>query len=154
MTAYLDWHRTTLLMKIDGVSDEDLRRPLVPSGTNLLGLVKHLAYVEQSWFQRTFLGLDVKRVKTEEDPDAEFRIEPHEATQDVIDLYKGECQKSREITDAASLDDVAKRTEFPPNEPRRGFTLRWILVHMIEETARHNGHADILRELIDGATGD
>jgi len=149
----LDYHRATLLMKIVGVSDEDLRRPMVPSGTTLLGMVKHLAFVERSWFQRTFLDADAPVPWTKDDPDADFRIEPHETTGDIVALYKAECQKSRDIVAAASLDDVAKKKKYPPSEPRTGFSLRWIVVHMIEETARHNGHADILREQIDGATG-
>ena len=148
MTAFLDYHRATLLMKIDGVSDADLRRPMTPSGTSLLGMVKHLAYVEQGWFQRTFLGREVSVPWTDDDPDADFRIEPHESTQEIIDLYQRQCQTSREIVASASLDDLAAR------EKRKDFSLRWIMVHMIEETARHNGHADILREMIDGVTGE
>ena len=142
-----------MLMKIDGVSDADLRRSMVPSGTTLLGMVKHLAYVERSWFQRVFSNIDVEFPWTDEDPDADFRIEPDETTSEIVELYKGECQKSRDITDAASLDDLA-RFKYP-DDPRPGnVSLRWILVHMIEETARHNGHADILREQIDGSTGE
>lgn len=146
--TFLDYHRATLLWKIDGVSDEDLRRPMVESGTTLLGIVKHLAYVERWWFQKDFLGKDVWAPWTDEDPDADFRIEPDETTQQIIDLYHQECEKSRQIVGAASLDDVAK------HEKRAGFSLRWILVHMIEETARHNGQVDILREMIDGTTGE
>ena len=146
--AFLDYHRATLLMKIDGVSDEDLRRPMVPSGTTLLGMVKHLAFVERSWFQRVFTNVEVEFPWTDEDPDADFRIEPNETTREIVQLYEGECQKSRDITEKASLDDISTF------EKRAGFSLRWILTHMIEETARHNGHADILREQIDGSTGE
>ena len=150
--AYLDYHRATLLMKIDGVSDEDLRRPMVPSGTNLLGMVKHLAWVERGWFQECFAGDEIPTPPwTDEDPDADFRIEPHESTQQIIDMYREACERSRAITeDATSLDQPAKN----PSPRRRGIKLRWILMHMIEETARHNGHADILREMIDGSTGE
>ena len=148
MAGFLDYHRATLLMKIDGVSDEDLRRPMTPSGTSLLGMVKHLAYVERWWFQKDFLDRDVSAPWTEEDPDADFRIEPDESTQEIVDLYQRECQISRDIVAAASLDDLAARAK------RKDFSLRWIVVHMIEETARHNGHADILRETIDGVTGE
>jgi len=140
-------------MKIDGVPDEDLRRPMVPSGTTLLGMVKHLAYVERSWFQRVFEAREVDFPWTDADPDADFRIEESESTVEIIDLYKRECQLSRDIVAGASLDDIVKG-EPGANDTRRGFSLRWILVHMIEETARHNGHADILRELIDGTTGE
>jgi Protein of unknown function (DUF664) len=145
LEAFLDFHRDTALIKVDGVSDEDLRRPMVPTGLSLLTLVKHLAFVERWWFQYNFAGQDVDMGP---DLDFDFRIEPDETTEQIIDFYRGECELSRKITAAGSLDDVAARS---PKGPR---TLRWILVHMIEETARHNGHADILRELIDGVTGE
>ena len=144
----MDYHRATLLMKIDGVSDTDLRRPMVPSGTTLLGLVKHLAYVERWWFRRVFLDRDVSFPWTDDDPDADFRIEDDETTEDIVRLYQGECEENNAVVRDASLDDMAKF------EPRSEFSLRWILTHMIEETARHNGHADILREQIDGSTGE
>ena len=137
-----------MLNKVEGVSDEDLRRPMVPSGTTLLGLVKHLAYVERWWFQDVFGGETVEYPWTDDDPDADFRIEPNESTQEIVDLYVEECRKNRDIVAAASLDDMAARPD------RSKYSLRWIVAHMIEETARHNGHADILRELIDGVTGE
>jgi uncharacterized damage-inducible protein DinB len=148
LTAWMDYHRATLLNKIDGVSDDDLRRPMVPSGTTLLGLVKHLAYVERWWFRRVFLDIDLAFPWTDDDPDADFRIKADETTDDIVRLYQAECEESRAVVRDASLDDMAKY------EYRTGFSLRWILTHMIEETARHNGHADILREQIDGSTGE
>ena len=154
MTAYLDYHRATLQMKLEGVSDEDLRKAMVPSGTSLLGMMKHLAYVERWWFQQIFAGRDdLEYPWTDDDPDADFRIEPDETTQQIFDLYNAECEVNRQIVAPAQLEEMAKGKK-KPNDPRPGFSLRWILVHMIEETARHNGHADILREQIDGATGE
>jgi uncharacterized damage-inducible protein DinB len=148
LNAYLDFHRATLLWKVDGLSDEELRRPMVPSGTSLMGLVKHLADVEQSWFVEVFAGREPRYpLWREEDPGATWRIEPHESTQQIMDLYRAVCEDSRKAIAGASLDDVAKKA-------RDGETLRWITLHMIEETARHNGHADILREMIDGQTGE
>ena len=149
LAAWLDYERDTLLWKIDGVSDEDLRRPMVPSGTSLLGIVKHLGWVEMSWFQRTFLGNDYDPAPpwSEADPDADFRIEADESTKDVVDFYRDQCRRSREILAEADVEALAVRTDRP-------VTMRWILIHMIEETARHNGHADILREQIDGVTGE
>ena len=126
---------------------------MVPSGTKLLGLVKHLAFVERYWFQQIFAGRECEYPWTDEDPDADFRIEPHETTQQIVDLYVGECAENRSIVASASLDELARGRK-KANDPRPGFNLRWILVHMIEETARHNGHADILREQIDGSTGE
>jgi uncharacterized damage-inducible protein DinB len=148
LSGFLDFQRATLLWKLEGLDDEQLRRAMVPSGTSLLGLVKHLAYVERSWFQRVWAGQEVSFPWTEEDPDADWRIEPDETTKDILALYEGECARSREIAAAASdLGETAKA--------RWGqVSRRWILTHMIEETARHVGHADILREQIDGATGE
>lgn len=148
LTLFLDYHRATLLWKVDGVSDQDLRRPMVPSGVSLLGLVKHLGYVERWWFQFRFADAGPFPVPwSEDDPDADFRVEPGEATAEIVDFYKQQCRLSRQISAAASLDDRARREGCD-------HTLRWIMLHMIEETARHNGHADIFREEIDGSTGE
>jgi uncharacterized damage-inducible protein DinB len=148
--GFLDFQRATLLWKLEGLDDEQLRRAMVPSGTSLLGIVKHLAYVERGWFQRVWAGQEISVPWTEEDPDADWRIEPDETTQDVLALYEGECARSREIVAAAaSLDEVVVHPRWKEELSRR-----WILTHMLEETARHVGHADILREQLDGATGE
>lgn len=147
----LDRHRDAVLWKLEGLGDDDLRRPLVPSGTSLLGLVKHLAYVERSWFQGVWDGQEVSFPWTTEDPDADWRIEPGETTGDVLAFYQAECDRSREIVaGASSLDEIIEHPR------RQGWKLsrRWILIHMVEETARHVGHADILREQLDGAVGE
>ena len=150
LNAWLDLHRATLLTKLEGLDDEQLRRPMVPSNVSLLGLVKHLTAVEHGWFVVGFAQTGEPHMfSTEEDPDADFRIEPDETTDGIVEGYLRACERSRDIAAAASsLDDTFER-------PGRGtIDLRWILLHMIEETARHNGHADIIRELIDGVTGD
>ena len=147
LEAFLDYQRATLLWKVSGLSEADLRRRLVPSLTTLLGMVKHLAYVERWWFQMVFAGEDVPAPWTKQDPDADFRLEPDETTEGILAFYQEQVARSRAITATASLDDLARR-------PDREHTLRRIMIHMIEETARHNGHVDILRELIDGATGE
>ena len=148
LAGFLDFHRATLLWKLEGLDDEQLRRAMVPSGTSLLGLVKHLAYVERWWFQQVWAGQEVTYPWTDEDPDADWRVEPTETTAEILALYKGECDRSREIVAAASsLDEIVKH-------PRRELNRRWILIHMVEETARHVGHADILREQLDGAVGE
>lgn len=147
LQSFLDYHRATLVQKVEGLRDADLRRRLVPSATTLLGLVKHLAYVERWWFQIVFAGEDLPVPWSEEDPDADFRVEPNESTAQILRFYQEQVRRSREITASASLDEITRR-------PGRDHTLRWIMLHMVEETARHNGHADILRELIDGATGE
>lgn len=150
-TAFLDWQRATLLCKLQGLTDEELRRPHVPSGLTLLGLVKHLAVVETTWFRLRFAGEEVINIPVPIDWEAFWRIEPDESTAGILTLYAGEVERSREITAAASLDDEARNAD-PNRHP--GLTLRWILLHMIEETARHNGHADLMREAIDGQTGE
>ena len=149
LAGFLDFQRATLLWKLEGLDDEQLRRAMVPSGTSLLGLVKHLAYVERSWFQEVWDGQEVSYPWTKQDPDADWRIEPDETTEDVLALYDGECDRSRAIVaGASSLDELAEH----PRQRGWKMSRRWILIHMIEETARHVGHADILREQLDGAT--
>lgn len=151
LSSFLDYHRATLLWKVAGLSDDDLRRSIVPSGVTLLGMVKHLAYVERWWFQAVFAGESVTFPWTDADPDADWRVEASETTDEIIVLYKAEVRRSREIVAGANLEAHAQA------EARHGKaeeSLRWIVVHMIEETARHNGHADILRELTDGKTGE
>lgn len=146
LSAFLDQQRWDVVNQVAGLSDEEMRRSLVPSGWSLLGLVKHLTEVERWWFQDRYAGRDLDYPWTDEDPDADFRIEPAESTAQVLARYDEAVEESRRIVAGASLDDVAPRA-------KRGQTLRWIITHMIEETARHNGHADVVRELIDGRTG-
>lgn len=147
ISEYLDHHRATLLMKVADVSDTDLRRRPTVSTMSLLGLVKHLAYVERWWFQKVFAGQEVTFPWTKEDPDADWRVEENETTEMIIELYKDEVRKARQIVAAASLEATCWRGD-------REFSLRWIMFHMLEEIARHNGHADFLREAIDGVTGE
>jgi uncharacterized damage-inducible protein DinB len=148
LEAYLDYHRATLLKKVDGLSDEDLRRPMTKSGLTMLGLVKHLAYVERWWFQVCYAGSDANLVFTKEDPDADWRVEPGETTAEILAFYKENVETARQLVAGADLDSRARRPGFEK------YSLRWIMVHMVEEVARHNGHADIMREMIDGVTGE
>jgi uncharacterized damage-inducible protein DinB len=148
LDAFLEWHQQTVLHKISGLSEADLRRSIVPSGVTPLGMVKHLAYVHRYWFRNIFVdepGLPLPWSK--EDPDADWRIELTDTTEAMIALYQAEVDQARAICAAATLDAMARN----PNRPRN---LRWIMVHMIEEIARHNGHLDIIRELTDGVTGE
>jgi hypothetical protein len=144
----LDRHRDVVLWKLDGLDDEQVRRPMTPTGTSLLGLVKHLAFVEYGWFCETF-GRPSEAVEPRpEDPDADLRIEPGESTADIVALYR----RARAAADAVIADvDVEATGPAWFGDP---VSMRWVLIHMIEETARHAGHMDILRELIDGRTGD
>lgn len=150
LLRFLDYQRGVVLRKMAGLDEEQLRRPMTPSGLTLLGMVKHLAYDERWWFRAVLMGEDVDLPWTDEDPDADWRVEPGETTESIVALYLDEVARSREITRGKRLTSKATRTE--PDRDRA--TLRWILFHMIEEIARHLGHADIMREVIDGATGD
>ena len=146
--GFLDHYRKTLLAICDGVSEEDLRRPMVPSGTSLLGIVKHLAYVEYGWFQESVANEKFDYPFDVDDPDVDFRIEEGESAAEIFDLYRRACDRSRRALAEASLDDLIQ------NPDRRfDYNVRWVVVHMIEETARHAGHADIIREQLDGTTG-
>jgi uncharacterized damage-inducible protein DinB len=148
LEAFLDYQRAAVVGKLEGLDKEQATRRLVPSLTTLLGVAKHLAYVEAWWFQDVFSGRDVTYPWTDEDPDAEFRVGGDDTVDSVIALYESMIEQSRSVVAAADLDDLATR------DVRGSVSLRWILFHMIEETARHAGHMDILRELADGPTGE
>jgi uncharacterized damage-inducible protein DinB len=151
---FLDYYRETILWKVSGMSDEELRKVIVPSGWSLLGMVKHLGYVEQNWFRNKLAGeKDLPAPWTDEDPDADMRVEQGETTEQILQFYRDMCERSRSIAASHSLDDLA--AEWPADRPpEKRPNLRWIYVHLIEETARHAGHLDVVRELIDGAIGD
>src|SRR5918996_225581 len=139
----LDRHRDVVLWKLDGLEDEQLRRPMTPSVTNLLGLVKHLASVEFGWFCETF-GRESESIPlNEDDPDADMRAEPHETTAEIRDYYGRARAAADRVIDELDMDDVG--TAWYGDT----VSMRWGLIHMIEETARHAGHMDIVRELID-----
>lgn len=137
------------MMKCAGVDDADLRRTSVePSALSLLGLVRHMAEVERHWFRRVLWGEDVDDIWGRHGADV-ADVE----TADVgmaFTTWQEECRLAREASGAASsVDAMARRLDWG-----RAVSLRWILLHMVEEYARHNGHADLLRERIDGVTGD
>jgi uncharacterized damage-inducible protein DinB len=144
----LQRHRDAILWKLDGVSDADVRRPMVPSGTSLLGLVKHLASVEYGWFCSTFGQETEPLPDIDADPEADMRAADNETTQDILDFYQRACAAADEVITAVGLEETG--TSWDGKE----VSMRWVLLHMVEETARHAGHADIVRELIDGLTGD
>ncbi|MQA97525.1 MAG: DUF664 domain-containing protein [Streptosporangiales bacterium] len=145
----LDRHRDVVVWKLEGLDDERLRRPMTPSGTNLLGLVKHLASVEYGWFCETF-GRPVhdELPPVFEVPEADMRAEPGESTADILAFYA----RARAAADRAIAEIDLDTTGTSWNG--RTVSMRWVLIHMLEETARHAGHMDILRELTDGTVGD
>ena len=144
----LDRHRDAILWKLEGLDDEQLRRSMVPSGTSLLGLVKHLAAVEYGWFCDTF-GREAEPLPfDDDDPDADLRVEPDETTADLLAFYGRARAAADRAIDEVGLEETGMAWFGEP------VTMRWVLIHMVEETARHAGHVDILRELLDGVTGD
>jgi uncharacterized damage-inducible protein DinB len=144
----LDRHRDVVLWKLGGLDDEQLRRPMTPSGTNLLGLVKHLGSVEYGWFCDTF-GRENEEIPFDENnPEADMRAEPNETTAEIVEYYGRARAAADRVIDELDPDDVG--TAWWGDT----VSMRWVLIHMVEETARHAGHMDIMRELIDGATGD
>jgi len=151
LTAWLDYQRSTLLWKCEGLEGTDLvRRGVPPSSLSLLGLVRHMVVVEWWWFDHIFRSSATPEpISTTHDRDADFNdLDPDRAMAD-IDLFERQCDLSRSIVDAAeSLDAHSASTEKPT------VSLRWIMIHMIEEYARHNGHADLLREQVDGVVGE
>jgi uncharacterized damage-inducible protein DinB len=144
----LDRHRDVVVWKADGLTDEQVRRPMTPSGTSLLGIVKHLASVEFGWFCETFGRESESLPFDENDPDADMRAAPGETTADIMAYYGRARAAADRVIDELAVDDVGTAWF------GETVSLRWVLIHMVEETARHAGHMDILRELLDGATGD
>jgi hypothetical protein len=147
----LDYHRATLLAKCAGLTAGQLKRRAVPpSNLSLLGLVRHLADVERGWFRQCAAGEDVPDLYwTEAEPGADFDgIGGADAGAD-LGIYRREIAAAREAVSGKGLDDVV-----PFRWGGADRDIRWIYLHMIEEYARHNGHADLIRECIDGVTGD
>jgi uncharacterized damage-inducible protein DinB len=151
LEGFLDYQRQTLMWKCSGLTAEQLRMRLVePSTMSLLGLVRHMTEVERSWFRRRVAGEDIDLLYcSEADWDADFNgVDDADAEADLA-AYAAELEAVRDVVKGRSLDDTFVHPRF--NEEQ---SVRWVYVHMIEEYARHNGHADLLRERIDGATGE
>ncbi|HBW20072.1 MAG: DinB family protein [Streptosporangiaceae bacterium] len=149
---YLQLAREAVVWKLDGLREYDIRRPMTPTGTNLLGLVKHLAGVELGYFGDTFgRPFSDPLPWSEDDPTSDMWATPGESREQIIRLYQRACAHSDATIDALALDATGRVPWWPPE--RGEVTLHRILVHMIAETSRHAGHADIVRELIDGAAG-
>ena len=148
--SMLDYYRGVLLYKCEGLDDEDLKRRAVPSSNlTLLGLLRHVTKVEHYWFQRCFLGRAQPAIySTPEYPDADFEHLDDTATDEVLARYLAICDESRAIARDHELSEIAAQDR--DGEP---VSLRFIGVHMIDEYARHLGHADLIREAIDGARG-
>ncbi|MGW7383600.1 DinB family protein [Streptomyces sp. NPDC054794] len=153
LEGWLDYHRQTLAHKCAGLADEQLRTASVqPSPLSLMGLVRHMAEVERGWFRKVLVGDDPGPIYySDEDRDGEFHLTEADTWQEAYDTWQAEIAVARRHAAGLALDDLSTGSSHITDEP---FSLRWIYTHMIEEYARHNGHADLIRERIDGATGD
>jgi uncharacterized damage-inducible protein DinB len=147
----LGWYRAVAVGKLRGLSDADASRPLEPNGMSLLGIIWHLAWAEELWFRFRFAGEDLPDMELGADNSPSFVIPAGATIASVTAKYRDAAEHSDRIVGTArSLDEVAVRSSWRWG----GVSLRWLLVHMVEETARHAGHLDIMRELLDGTTGD
>ena len=152
LESWLEYHRATLEVKCDGVPPERLaERTVPPSDLSLLGLVRHMADVERNWCRDVWLGEDAPGIYyTDDDPDGDFLNAQGSDVDEAFATWHRECDNARATIAGAALDDLSKRSH-----PTKGpVSLRWILIHLIEEYARHNGHADLLRQALDGAVGE
>ncbi|MEV4070054.1 DinB family protein [Nonomuraea fuscirosea] len=138
LRGFLDYLRASIAAKVDGAPEPQVRTPAVPSGTNLLGLLNHLTFVERA----TFLGEEVTGWQ------ATFHAAPADSVADVVGRYRKTVERANDV-----LDGCTDLSAPLPRPGRPAPSVRWALTHLIEETGRHAGHADILRELIDGTTG-
>ncbi|MFF9278224.1 DinB family protein [Streptomyces griseosporeus] len=152
LEGWLDYHRQTLAWKCEGLTEAQLKTPSVePSELSLMGLVRHMAEVERIWFRRTLVDEDPGPIYySDADPDGEFHLTDADTWEEAYATWQAEIEIARRNAARFGLDDLSegrhRRTGAQPN-------LRWLYTHMIEEYARHNGHADLIRERIDGATG-
>ncbi len=158
--AFLDYHRDTLRWKVDGLSQAQLAQPLEPSTMTLGGMVKHLALVESNWFEVVLAGGDYMPPFDTVDWDADADWDWHSAVDDTPEEIRALFDEAVARADKAIDEALAKPTGLDTSSQRLSrwtdepYSLRWMILHMIEEYARHNGHADLIRESIDGQTGD
>jgi uncharacterized damage-inducible protein DinB len=155
LNGFLDFYRAVMVRKARTLSAGQLAARLGPSSLTIGGLIKHLAWAEHIWFSRRLIGGELGEpwaaVDWEADPDWEFNSAVDDDLDTLVGLYEQQCERSRAaVREVGDLDAVAKL----PSSRGVYFSARWILLHMIEETARHAGHADLIRESIDGVVGD
>jgi len=151
LEGFLDWYRSVVERKVDGLTLDDAARPMTPTGMSALGVVKHLGWVERGWFRETFAGEELEAIDVAGDNSAEFAISSEDTIDAVLDFYRSEVEASRRICGTAHSLDALSVKETPYRER---VSLRWVMVHMLEETARHAGHLDLMREELDGQVGD
>jgi hypothetical protein len=155
LAGFLDHYRDRLLAKLDGVPEADLRRSRVPSGWTPLELLKHLTHVERRWFCWGFLAepVDDPWADSGGDPDGRWSVRDEESLDQLVEGFRAQCDRSRAVAAGAALGDRARvggRFQTPEEAP----TLGWILLHVLQEHARHLGHLDVVRELTDWTVGE
>jgi uncharacterized damage-inducible protein DinB len=158
LLGFLDFHRATLAWKVEGLDAGGLRTTVGASAMTLGGMLKHLAFVELSWFADDLFGRPLGEpwdsVDWKADRDWEWRTAADDTPEELLALWRGSVERARALVDEALEDGGLDRLAVRRWKDGRTPTLRWIVVHMIEEYARHNGHADLIRESIDGAVGE
>ncbi|QBR91030.1 DinB family protein [Nocardioides euryhalodurans] len=152
-TSLLGWYdlqRGIVTLKCEGLSDEDAHRSVIPTSPlmTVAGIVGHLTWAEQLWFEHAFLGREPEGPGWDDVEDSEFLVQDR-SLDELLAAYDEQCRRSDDVIASHSLSDTGVGTAFPA----AGATLGWMLVHMLEETARHAGHLDLVRELLDGETG-
>lgn len=155
LNQFLDFHRATILNKTHGLAHADFGHCLSPSTMSIGGMLKHLTLVEDYWFDHTFMGNAEREpwssIDWDADPDWEWRSAIDDDPADLLTAYAAACERSRAIVaSAAGFDDLSAET----NKDGERWSLRWIMLHMLEETARHVGHIDLIRQSIDGTVGE
>jgi uncharacterized damage-inducible protein DinB len=155
LVQYLDYQRETVLSKTDGLTQQQLAQKHLPSELTLAGLLYHLSLVEEDWMEVRFSGLPDREpwatVDWDADPNWEFRTATRLEPEQLRDRYREACERSRQVVSAAAGPDQLSAKALSDGHH---FSLRWVLLHLIEETSRHAGHADLLREAIDGTVGE
>jgi uncharacterized damage-inducible protein DinB len=155
LQQYLDYQRETMLTKTEGLTGAQMAQPLAPSSLTLGGLLHHLALVEEDWMEVRFAGLPAREpwigIDWDADPDWEFRTAAELEHDALRQRYRDACERSRRLVSQALGPDQMSMQPLPDG---RHFSLRWVLLHLVEETARHAGHDDLVRQAIDGAVGE
>jgi hypothetical protein len=155
LLGFLDYYRSVVARKVEGLSDAELRESWLPSGWSPLELVKHLVYMERRWLRWGFLAEQVPDPRGDEDSDGRWHAGPGDTAADLVAALEAAGERTRAIASAAELADVsASGGRFSDEDTRPRPTLAWILVYVLQEYSRHAGHLDVARELIDGATGE
>jgi hypothetical protein len=154
LAGYLDYYRAVIVGKLEGMAEADLRRSVLPSGWSPLELLKHLTYVERRWFQWGFVAQQVDDPWGDNGPDGRWRVGEDETVDDLVAAFRAQAEVSRSVAASARLSDLAALGgRFQPGGPHRP-TLAWTMFHVLQEYARHAGHLDVARELVDGVVGE